>query len=297
MNSILFKDGVLTNSTVTSGIYFIFNKSTHRYYIGRSNNLQNRISDHFITLANNDKKGKFQHDYNRYGINSFVVFLLEEVIPSELIKMEKHYLNDYWGDMIYNFVNDSIGFGYGKNNIVYLDGVIEKISKALSNRKISDETRKKLSAANSGENNPMYGRRGVNSPLYGSKMSDELKKYMSSIMIGNKYGIGNKSRLGKKLSKEEVEFIRARMVGNKYALGLKHSDESKNLISKNSRRRKVVEKYDLKNNLLQTFNTMYDAAVSVGVYCQILSGKFKGSNTVEYKGFIWIKRNGLDRIC
>jgi hypothetical protein len=78
-----------------------------------------------------------------------------------------------------------------------------KIVNALKGRTVSDETRKKISEANSGEKNPnygkhiteehkkaisnavsgeknhMYGLRGEKSPLYGIKRSDETKKKMS----------------------------------------------------------------------------------------------------------------------
>ena len=62
--------------------------------------------------------------------------------------------------------------------------VIEK----MKNRKrspITEETRKKMSIANSGKNNSMYGIRGKDHPCYGRIMSEEQKQKMA---IGrNKY--------------------------------------------------------------------------------------------------------------
>lgn len=47
------------------------------------------------------------------------------------------------------------------------------ISEANSRRQIKEETRIKLSNATSGENNPMFGRRGKDSPLYGRFIGDK----------------------------------------------------------------------------------------------------------------------------
>lgn len=96
------------------------------------------------------------------------------------------------------------------------------ISKALTGHEVSDETRGKLADSQyaylenhphqrlgtshsvetrltiaslasircKGEGNPMYGKRGVDSPLYGRKKSDEERKNMSDRMIGNKSNSG-----------------------------------------------------------------------------------------------------------
>jgi hypothetical protein len=56
----------------------------------------------------------------------------------------------------------------------------------------SDETREKLSIANKGENNPMYGKIGENNPMYKKIHSTETKAKMSAMKIGknnNRYGI------------------------------------------------------------------------------------------------------------
>lgn len=54
-----------------------------------------------------------------------------------------------------------------------------KISKANTGKHPSEETRKKMSLAKSGEKHPMYGMFGDKNPFYGKKHSNETKKKMS----------------------------------------------------------------------------------------------------------------------
>ena len=79
--------------------------------------------------------------------------------------------------------------------------IIEK----MKNRKrgiITEETRKKLSIANSGKNNPMYGRRKEDHPSYGTTMSEEQKK---KIAIGRKKYIAKKKKEMLKVIKNRTE--------------------------------------------------------------------------------------------
>lgn len=66
-----------------------------------------------------------------------------------------------------------------------------KISEAMTGennpnfgKNLSEETRKKLSEAMGGENNPMYGMTGENSPFYGKHHTEETKKKLSEFHTG-----------------------------------------------------------------------------------------------------------------
>lgn len=52
-------------------------------------------------------------------------------------------------------------------------------------RKASDETKRKLSESKMGDKNPMYGKRGKESPFYGKPLSEEVKKKISDTLKGN----------------------------------------------------------------------------------------------------------------
>jgi len=62
-----------------------------------------------------------------------------------------------------------------------------KLSEYQKNRPpISEETLEKMRKNNRGEGNPMYGRKGVLSPLYGRKLSEEHKKKIGKAVSGDK---------------------------------------------------------------------------------------------------------------
>lgn len=67
---------------------------------------------------------------------------------------------------------------YGKTHTLEFK---DRLSKIHTGRKISEETRLRLSIATSGKNNPMYGvsRFGEDNPMYGKQHSDATKKRLS----------------------------------------------------------------------------------------------------------------------
>ena len=87
----------------------------------------------------------------------------------------------------------------------------------------SAETRNKLSTANKGEKNPMYGKH----------LSEEHKKQISSANKGNTYAKGKPAwNKGKKMSEEycrkNSESHKGKQAGEKHPMyGKKHSDEAK----------------------------------------------------------------------
>lgn len=86
-----------------TGVYLITNKINGKQYVGASNNVPDRISQHFGSVV----QRKYPHrtmykDIKKYGRDEFDVQILEEVSEDEKLSREQH-----WYDVIqpeYNFV-------------------------------------------------------------------------------------------------------------------------------------------------------------------------------------------------
>lgn len=101
-----------------------------------------------------------------------------------------------------------------------------KNSEGHKGKKLSDETKKKLS-----ENNPRY--------WSGKHLPEEMRRKISETL--KKGGYRPPSSLGRHLSEEMKKKIGERMKGNKYSLGKHPSEETKRKLSKALKGRVVSE--------------------------------------------------------
>ena len=111
-------------------------------------------------------------------------------------------------DDTYNMTVGGHGFGSGEANPMHNKETRDKVSKANSGennpnfgKSPSKETRDKISKANAGENNGMYGMSGEKNPMYGKHHTQETKDKMSKAKKG-KYVGENSPNYGKHLSEE-----------------------------------------------------------------------------------------------
>ena len=71
------------------GVYKITNIITNKFYIGSSNNIQDRLKRHFRELKNNRHPNKhLQASYNKYGKENFITNILEEC--EDIISKEQY---------------------------------------------------------------------------------------------------------------------------------------------------------------------------------------------------------------
>jgi group I intron endonuclease len=90
-----------------------------------------------------------------------------------------------------------------------------------------------------------------------------------------------------KLTDEEKGKYKEKYSGsNNYMFGKKHSDESKEKMRKNIKRKKKVNCYNLENELICTFESIMDACRVSGGNHRNISSCCKGI-TKTCKGFIW----------
>lgn len=101
----------MENSQVC-GVYVIYNKKTHKRYIGSSKDIFFRLRVHFSKLKNNKHVNEhLQSAYNKYGAESFDFNILEECLQLELLNKEQHYINLYEWKNLYNKTKIALGGG------------------------------------------------------------------------------------------------------------------------------------------------------------------------------------------
>ena len=107
--------------------------------------------------------GEDHHFYGKFGKNHPTFGRLHS--DEEKRKMKENH-PDFSGENNPN---------YGK---VTPEETKQKIKGSLVGRKLSEETKNKIGITSAGENNPMYGKTGEDSPNYGKHHSEETKEKM-----------------------------------------------------------------------------------------------------------------------
>lgn len=96
-----------------STIYAIRCTANGKVYIGRTQNLEQRIRKHWLDLKRgfkgNMRDPSFQHDFDRYGEESFKLYILEENVPPETANDREA----YW---IAEYMATNPKYGYNKLN-------------------------------------------------------------------------------------------------------------------------------------------------------------------------------------
>lgn len=159
-----------------SGVYKILCEANGKFYIGSSFNIDFRMRTHFRHLKNgNHINPHLQNSYNKYGESSFSVETLEECPVDQLLEKEQ-----YWLDETQSFERH-IGFnntqkadrpsGYkhtetakkkmslSKIGITQKKEHVEKRSKSLQGRVLTQEQKEKMSISKLGAKNPMFGKK------------------------------------------------------------------------------------------------------------------------------------------
>lgn len=165
-----------------AGIYKITNIHNGKSYIGSAVNLYARKHIHFSTLKTNKHKNRhLQNAYNKYGKEAFEFKILLYCDKENLIFYEQRALDRY--DNLYNLkliAGSNLGVKYSEESKKRMSMVQKGLNKTLSeehknilrNRKISKETRERMSLANKGGK----GFTGKHSEETKKKMSETHKK-------------------------------------------------------------------------------------------------------------------------
>lgn len=148
-------------------IYRITNQINTKSYIGQTiSPLQVRWKKHISCSKNKDTH--FAKAIQKYGPDCWSLEILEKLNDINLLNEREIFWISYY-DSFKSGYNSTTGGG--------------------QNTKFSEETKKKMSDARKGENNPMYG---ITSPNKGNKLSEEHKNKIAEKLIANKSKLNKK---------------------------------------------------------------------------------------------------------
>lgn len=123
------------------GIYCFYCKENKKLYIGSSICLKHRIAQHKCMLRGNYHNNIYlQRAWNKYGEDSFKIFIVENCAEIDTTRREKLFIKNL-NTLIPN------GFNISEDTVAPMLG-----------RKHSPESLAKISIASSGESNGMFGR-------------------------------------------------------------------------------------------------------------------------------------------
>lgn len=181
----------------SGGIYKISNNINKKFYIGSTNNFKTRIHDHVYKLKAGKHREKFQRSVDKHGIENFTFEILEILIKEELENREQY--NERLKEIEQRYLDENFPINKGKH--LYNtqskakqrlgpwsyspEETAKKISVAHMGKKISEETKKKMSEvskkrwsnegyreAHSGENSHRYGKTNT----WGNHTPETLEK-------------------------------------------------------------------------------------------------------------------------
>lgn len=230
-----------------SGIYKITNNINGRFYIGSSENIDNRWNTHKQYLNGGYHiNPKLQNAWNFYGGDKFQFDVIEETVAEKtiLLSREQYYLDlfkPYMRDIGYNICPTA----NGGDNITHnpnRDAFIEKMSSICS-----------------GENNPMFGKKHTDETILLQR--EKSKGRFTLEWFIQKYG----NEDGQKKYEERRQSLKNRKINYSYP-SLKcitqigpMSNENKQKISDVKKRLKSTKKFlidDIKSDMF----TMGDLA-------------------------------------
>ena len=168
-------------------------------YVGKSDNPLVRLNEH---IRKSENKITYKNNWIRSLIKNGVkpkLNIIDEVPLEEWGFWEQYWIEQFkmWGFKLTNIANGGVGGNLG-------DIVNKKISKALKGRKISKESKDKMSISSIGKKhsegtkNKMSKQKvGVNNPMYGKERPESSKKYRKVVQLSLN---GNKIKLWDGLS-------------------------------------------------------------------------------------------------
>jgi group I intron endonuclease len=163
----------------TPGIYKITCLSNKKIYIGSTVKLVNRIQQHKWHLKNNRHHNPIlQSSYNKYGSDQFEYEIIESCDEKSLIQREQYWMDFYKATLGFNIVPRA-------DRKKVSEETKKKISIANKGKKKSLKTRKKMSIAQS--NRSLEWKKAISEGKKGKLFSEDHKEKLSMARIGKRH--------------------------------------------------------------------------------------------------------------
>lgn len=205
-------------------VYKITSKIDNRVYIGKSklkrSRNRHRMKEHYAADS------FIGRTIRKYGIENFDFSIIEFFLKEE----EAYEAEVYW-IYYYRSQNKKHGFNLTPGGLgvkEFSQETIEKLRKANIGKKLSDETKQKMSFSHKGEKNHNFGK----------KMSDEQKKKISD---------ANKNRPVSDITKRKLSLSKSGEQNNFF--GKTHSLDSRKKMSLAHKNKKLSTEHKLKIGL------------------------------------------------
>lgn len=190
-----------------SGVYVIECLITHKVYVGSSVNIKDRFKRHRYELnRDNHHSQHLQRAWNKYGKDSFVFMVVEEVNDESLIVEREQ----YWIDKLdaYNNGYNTCPTAGTMLGFKFSDESKQRLSEIRKGFEHSEETKRKISESNKGKKMPpktdaqLESARermlGENNPFYGKTHSTEVLERLRNNKLGTKHSSETRKKMSKK---------------------------------------------------------------------------------------------------
>lgn len=165
----------------TSGVYQILCIPTDKGYVGSAASLYHRKNYHWSMLRRGlHFNTHLQRAWDRYGESAFVFVVLETIPPQQLIEVEQKYIDrlqsydDRYGFNLRRIANSQLGFKHSELTRQRMSDA----HKGRPGRTPSEETRRKLSAANIGKSPSAETRAKISQSHKGKPKSEATRANM-----------------------------------------------------------------------------------------------------------------------
>lgn len=176
-------------SQVTAFVYLILNKLDGSAYVGKARDPLERWRCHQGFSLKGETKPLYAA-IRKYGVDNFELCIIEECVSDTIAyEKEKEQIARLRseGRRLYNLSDG----GDGSLGHVMPDSAKKTISDKLKGRKLSEETKKKMSLAKMGHASTCFGhsketREKISIAHRGKKLSDETKEKLRQVNLGKK---------------------------------------------------------------------------------------------------------------